>query len=128
MPDVVRWIFEEVETSETYTVEINPNEASSHRFGRELLPAPRGGGRTLAFQTARQPLDWTFSGVVRAESHHDELIEWQKKPGKVRVTDHLGRTFEVMMRAVDMIDRRPSGDNTWRFQYNFSCLLLRRIS
>ena len=126
--DVVRWKFLEVETSLEYTVEINPNKMSSYRFSREYDWARHDQARMRGVRSNRQPKDWTFGGVVRTETHHDALIEWQRKPGKVRVTDHLGRVFEVMMRSVDMIDRRPSGDNTWRFEYQFNCLLLRRIA
>ncbi len=128
--NVVRWKFKDMRTNEVYTVEINPNEMSGFRFPREIDFAPyRSSYRgVVGVKAPRRPVDWSFGGVVRSETHHDKLIDWQKRPGKVRITDHLGRVFEVMIRSLDMVDRRPAGEDTWRFRYTFSCLLLRRIS
>lgn len=123
----LRWQFQDMNTYEIYIVELNPKQASSHRLAKAFDSARHGGQRMRMTKTASQPTDWTFGGVVRSHTHHDALIDWQKRPGKVRVTDHLGRTFEVMMRSLEMTDRRPAGDNTWRFEYTFNCLLLRRI-
>lgn len=139
MPNVVRWRFKDMRTDEIYTVEINPNEMGSYGFSRVIDFALHSRddshhsestrqARVLGVKAPRQPVDWTFGGVVRSETHHDKLIDWQKRPGKVRVTDHLGRTFEVMMKSLDMTDRRPAGDDTWRFRYTFNCLLLRRVA
>jgi len=126
--NVVRWIFQDLETNETYQVELNPNEMSSYMFSKGFDFAHYGTGRVRGVQSRREPVDLTFGGVVRTKSHHDALIEWQQKPGKVRVTDHLGRTFEMMIRSLDMLDRRPTGTNSWRFRYTFNCLLLRRVT
>jgi hypothetical protein len=128
MTDVVRWVFQDMETNETYRVEINPNEMSGYVFPKSFNFARYGSGRLRGVQGRREPLDLTFGGVVRTKTHHDRLLEWQRKPGKVRVTDHLGRTFEMMIKSVDMIDRRPTGSTTWRFRYTFNCLLLRRVA
>lgn len=125
---VIRWRLQEMETGEAYTVEINPNQMGNYVFPKSFEFALYGGSRVRGIRSAREPMEWTFGGVVRAKTHHDALIHWEKKPGKVRITDHLGRTFEVMIRSLDMKDRRPSGDDTWRFQYTFNCLLLRRIT
>lgn len=121
--NVVRWKFLDVRTNEEHTVELNPNTASSYRFDNQFDFAGNRGVRGR-----RNPVEWTFGGVVRKQGHHDSLIDWQRHPGKVRVTDHLGRTFEVMIRSLDMRDRRPAGDDTWRFEYTFNCLLLRRVA
>lgn len=128
MPEaVVRWIFEEVETGATYTVEINPNEMESWLYSKDISWSKHG-SRMAGIEARRGPVAETFSGIVRSKSHHDALIAWQKKPGKLRITDHLGRVFEVMAEAVDMIDRRPTGANAWRFHYTFRCQVLRRIA
>lgn len=124
----VRWQFEDMLTSEVYTVELNPKEADTFRFAKSFEFSLEGGDRVRSMRQPRQPISWNFGGVVRSETHHDALISWQKRPGKVRVTDHLGRTFEVMMQGLDLQDRRPAGNDTWRFRYTFSCLILRRIA
>lgn len=125
---VVRWQLEEVETDEVVTLELNPNEMASYTFPREFEFAKNDDSRMRAVKARRAPLSWSFGGVVRTQAHHDLLVEWQQKPGKVRVTDHLGRTFEVMMSSLDMRDRRATLANSWRFTYTFNCLLLRRIA
>ena len=130
--NVVRWQFRDMRNDDTYTVEINPNTMAGYRFGRDIGFAPyhhdSSYSGVVGVKRPRQPVDWSFGGVVRSKTHHDKLIDWQKRPGKLRITDHLGRTFEVMVRSLQMLDRRPTGDNTWRFEYSFNCLLLRRIA
>jgi hypothetical protein len=126
--DVVRWKFQDVLTNEVYTVEINPNQMGGYVLPKRFEFATYGGARVRGVRSPAQPLEWTFGGVVRTETHHDSLIDWQRRSGKVRITDHLGRTFEAMIRSLDMKDRKPAGDDTWRFEYTFNCLLLRRIT
>lgn len=127
---VVRWIFQEVSTGTTHTVEINPNKASSPMLPKTLTFSSRldSAGRIAGVSEKVRPKDWTFEGVIFTQTHHDALIEWAKKPGKVRITDHLGRTFEVMMQKIQVTDRRPTPLNDWRFTYSFACLVLRRIA
>lgn len=126
--NVVRWKLQSLETGEIYTVEINPNQASSYIFAKSFEFAKHDDARMRGVQASRAPQDWSFGGVVRSKSYHDALIGWERRPGKIRVTDHLGRTFEVMVRSLDLLDRRPSGDDTWRFTYTFNFLMLRRIT
>jgi hypothetical protein len=126
--DVVRWRLQDMLTNEVHTVELNPNQMGGYLFPKSYDFAVYGGGRMRGVRAPSTPVEWTFGGVVRTESHHDSLITWERKPGKVRVYDHLGRTFEVMIRSLDMRDRRPSSGSTWRFEYTFNCLLLRRIT
>lgn len=126
--DVVRWKLQDMLTNEVHTVELNPNEMGGYLFPKSFEFGVFGGGRVRGMRAPRQPLEWTFGGVVRTETHHDSLINWHDRAGKVQVTDHLGRTFEVMIRSLEMKDRRPAGNDTWRFQYVFNCLLLRRTA
>lgn len=126
--DVKRWKFQDMETGEVHTVELNPNQMSGYLREKSYDFASYNATRVRGVRSNPKPVDLSFGGVVRQESHHDSLIGWQRRPGKVRVTDHLDRTFEVMISSLEMVDRRPAGDNTWRFRYTFSCLLLRRIA
>ena len=125
---VLRWVFQDVDSGERYTVEINPNQMSGYHLEKSFDWASHAGGRMRGVKADATPKEYSFGGVVRRKSHHDALVGWQKHPGKVRVYDHLGRTFEVMIKSLDMTDRRPVGDDTWRFQYTFNCLLLRRLT
>lgn len=137
--NVVRWQLKDMRTDEVHTVEINPNEMGSYlhdkafdfapyRLHSPRSSAPRRSARVVGVRAPRQPVDWTFGGIVFTKSHHDALMDWYDRPGKVRVTDHLGRTFEVMMRSLEMLDRRQTPSNAWKFKYTFNCLLLRRVA
>lgn len=128
----VRWTFTEVETSEEYTVPINPDAMTSpysdrtfqHAGGTRLL-----GGRWLtSVRTPDAAKEWEFSGPIRTQAHHDDLETWSKKPGLIHVSDHLGRVFEVMFTAFEPTDRKPTGQTPWRLRYVMKALVLRRVT
>lgn len=125
---VVRWILEDPLLDETYEMHLNPNEATNFRKSKALEHAVGLQGRVSSKAAPPRPVDWEFGGVIRTEAHHDELIRWQKKPNKLRVTDHVGRTFEIMLRAIEIKDRTPTPTTPWRFTYTMRTMLLRRIS
>jgi hypothetical protein len=66
--------------------------------------------------------------VIRTKAHHDDLETWSKKPGKIHVADHLGRSFEVMILSFEPTDRKPTPSTPWRMRYTMKTLLLRRLS
>lgn len=129
MTNVVRWTFQDLSTNEVHTVELNPNQMTGLTFSRQFQSWGRlADGRAVGTMTNREPAQFQFGGVVRQKEHHDSLIDWQKRPGRVRVTDHLGRVFDVMIRSLDLTDRTLTANNRWRFRYQFNCLLLRRVA
>lgn len=132
----VRWVLTHVETGDSWTMPINPNSMSSPHQDRQLATAygtkavagVGGGERIRTFRTPSPAKEWTFGGVIRTKEHYDALEEWAKKSGKVRITDHLGRTFEVLIQSFQPEDRKPMATVTWRLTYQMSTLLLRRVS
>lgn len=127
-----RWTFYEVATGQSYTVPINPDSMTSP-FGdtRSHTVAHTGtptGPRTATRMNRTPARDWEFSGPIRTREHHDALETWAKKPGKVHITDHLGRTFVVMFRSFEATDRKPTPTVPWRLRYTMKTLLLRRLS
>lgn len=131
MTAVLRWRLRDVETGDTWTMPINPNQMSSPTRGRNISTVygtRKGPHRLRSFQTPTDAAEWTFGGVIRTEQHYLDLVEWAKKDRKVRITDHLGRTFEVLMEALDAVDRRPTPAAPWRMTYTMKTLLLRRIA
>lgn len=126
-----RWVLTEVSTGATWTMPINPDQMSSPHQDRAINTAfgtRKGHDRLRTFVTPSPAKEWSWGGVIRTKAHYDALEEWAKKPGKVRVTDHLGRTFEVMIQAFQPEDRDPTARVTWRLRYQMSTLLLRRVS
>lgn len=126
-----RWTFVEVDTGLAYEMPINPDSMSSPHQDRQLTTSY--GARTLTgrlrtFEHPTPAKDWEFAGVIRTQEMYDALVTWSKVPGKVHVTDHLGRTFEVLFDSFEATDRRPTGTNKWRMRYSMKALLLRRVS
>jgi len=127
---VVRWQLEEMATSTVHTVEVNPNQMSGYLPDKSFTFSSRvdAAGRVAGVRGKTRPAGFTFEGVIFTETHHDALLEWAGKAGKIRITDHLGRVFEVMTQGVKLVERKPTPLRAWRFTYVFDCMLLRRIS
>lgn len=126
-----RWTFTEVATTATYTVPINPDAMSSPTQERQASTAfgiSGGRVRPRTLMSPPQAKEWEFSGAIRTQEHHDALLEWSRKDGLVRVTDHLGRVFEVMFTSFQPTERQPTRSTPWRLRYTMKALLLRRIS
>lgn len=126
-----RWVLTEVTSGATWTMPINPDSMSSPHQDKAVTTAfgtKKGHDRLRTFITPSPAKEWTWGGVIRTKAHYDGLEEWAKKSGKVRVTDHLGRTFEVVMQRFAPEDRPPTAKVAWRLRYEMTVLLLRRVS
>lgn len=122
-----------------YYLDINPNRMGSPNIAKNFDHArsarqPKdtisiaGMARTRSFKRPSPPATWEFGGVILTQAQHDVLLEWSKRDGKVNITDHLGRTFEVMMQQFDPVERRPTALKQWRFDYTMRVLLLRQLA
>lgn len=125
---VIRWILHDPRGPESYTMHINPNQASSPRKVKQLSHGIRLDGAATTFQAPPAPQEWSFGGVIRTKEHHDELLRWSRKKGPLRVTDHLGQTFEIMIRDFETAERRKTALTPWRLTYTMQTLVLRRIA
>lgn len=134
MSVVVRWTFQDLVTGESWEVPINPNTAGSPFSVKPITTAQaaslEGGGihRTRMFQAPSVPQPWEFGGVIRTQAHHDELLRWAEKSNEVRISDHLGRTFEVIINQFEAIDRRPTQNLPWRMTFTMRVLVLGRVA
>lgn len=128
----MRWVLAEAaDPSVTWTMPINPDQMSSPHQDRSISTSygiRHGINRIRSFVSPTPAKEWTWGGVIRTQEHYDALLEWTKKSGKVRVTDHLDRTFEVFIQAFEPEDRKPTPATPWRGRYTITTLLLRRIS
>ena len=127
----VRWKFEDRETDEIVYLPINPREMSSPTIGRQMQYAwgsSAGRERIRAIDLGvQQPTTWTFTGVILTKSHYDLLLEWADRLHVLRVTDHLDRTFEIIIQKFDPIERLPTATRSWRADYTMECLLLKEL-
>lgn len=131
---VIRWVFEDTETSESVRLPLNPKEMSSPFPARELAfawtaHAEQGIGRARIFDRTRStPVEWSFGGVILYKSHYDLLLDWAQRMNLLRVTDHLGRTFEIIIQSLDVRERqRTMATQEWRADYTMTCLLLKEV-
>lgn len=127
----VRWTLTEKATGETWTMPLNPNSMTGLPQLKQFTTAgwsPQGSNRLRTFQapTSAERLEW--SGVILTDSHHQDLRTWSAKPGVIVVTDHLQRSFEVIIQAF-VPDQKPGhhpGDP--KRTYKITTLFLRRLS
>lgn len=132
---VVRWRFEDTETDESIILPLNPNQMSSPYQGRALSFAwggfvGEGIGRPRVWgATQPSPVELTFGGVLLTKSHQDLLLDWIKRLHVLRVTDHLGRTFEMILQKLEITERqRSAAAKEWKADYSMTALLLKEIT
>lgn len=114
-----RWVFEDTVNPETYTVPINPNEMTSPHKTHVTIAAPVSpvDGRIRATRNFPLPREWSFSGVIREQTHHDALLAWVAKPYPIFITDHLERTWYVLLTEFAPVERRTNIKAPDRYTY-----------
>lgn len=124
----VRWIFTDTATAETATVVINPNAMESPTTARQFEWGFSIDGQLRGAETGpAQPAEWSFSGVILTKNHYDMLLAWSQRDEVLHVTDHLARTFEVLITKYDPVERLPTRARPWRADYAMTCLLMKEI-
>lgn len=125
-----RWTFYDAETDETYTVPINP-DAMTSPFGERGMRFARshvsGDTRIRTFVDPPPQVNWEFSGPIRTKAHHDALDAWAQKTVPIEITDHLGRTFRVVISSFEPTDRKPTRTVTWRLRYVMKTIVLEEL-
>lgn len=128
---ITRWLFDDLDGNQAL-VPVNPNQMSSPTIARNLsfaFGSMWGINRIRMKDSAPQrPTEWTFEGVLFTPEHYDLLLEWAGKLMLLRVTDHLGRTFEMVIQKFDPIERLPTATKSWRADYTMTCLLLKEVT
>jgi hypothetical protein len=113
---VTRWVFHDPVALESWTVPFNPNKMSSpyRKKAQDLTPASPIDGR-IRVTEVDQPVEWSFSGMIRTQAHYDELLRWRDKANPVTITDHLGRTFTILLTNFAPEDVRSSNPTKWSY-------------
>jgi hypothetical protein len=127
----MRWSIEDVATGETFRFQHNPKAMGSvaqpHRT--TSLRASPIDGKIRAQRQPDGPFPWQFSGKVRTALEYKHLVDWCGRQNRVRITDHLGRTHEVLMQAFEATPVERSGNgNPWLFAYTVKAIYYRRIA
>lgn len=128
---VTRWIFHELASAQRITLPRNPDQAASPlpqrhiRWARGVSSASGMGAR--GFAEMPQTTKWQFGGSISTQAHHDLLVDWCQRPGLIWVTDHLGRTFEVLFTGIEITERGVTPASKARFRYVAKAELLREV-
>lgn len=129
---ITRWRLEDRKTGESVTLPYNPNKMDSPYIGKTFnsfgTGSTWGAERLRLIQTPTPAKDWSFGGVILAKAHYDLLLAWQVRRANVRVTDHLGRSFSVIISKFDPIERLPTATKPWRADYTMNCLILEELT
>lgn len=127
----LRWILTEEATDESWNMPINPNKMDALPRAKQLThayPSRNNQDRWRTFKSPPTPKTISWSGRIRTQAHYEALDEWGKKPGVVIVTDHLNRTWRVMMIAFRP-DRKAGRRTTdYRMGYTMQVQWLERVS
>lgn len=126
---VVRWEFEDPQTLDTYTFEVNPREGGTPRYTRsfDTQKAVAPDGQAILFEGRRSLSTSSISGVILTETEFLAMLEWFNKPYPVLLTDDLGRQFEIAITAFSPTRRRAYG-RPWKHDYSIDYTILTEIT
>lgn len=128
---VVRWILEDPGAVETIRLPINPNKMDAPDRPRNMTWAwgtAWGQERMRGIDVPGPATEWSWGGVLLTESHYLLLLDWAGRLVRLNLTDHLGRSFEVVIRKFDPVERLPTRRSAWRADYTMTCLLLKELT
>lgn len=96
---VVRWIFFDPGTSETYVFAVNPSEGGTQGYKKTFTyqntSAPDG--KTLIFQGRPAVGTLEFKGTIFQQVELDTFVAWWQKQNQITLTDDLGRIFYIVI-------------------------------
>lgn len=123
---VVRWVFEDPETLDEYTFEVNPSEGGSPNFEKKVTEIPTVVGDPLIFEGARPLQKMQFQGVILTEEHYNAMVEWFNKAYPLIVTDDLGRSFRIYITTFSPT-RQRAVHYPWKHSYTVNYILLEEL-
>jgi hypothetical protein len=120
VPPNYRWLFQDPEANlPDYRVPINPNKMSTPYPPKNVDTLYGINGRNRTRYQASSTHEWSFSGVIREQDHHDKLLEFARCQNDITITDHLGRVWSVMPVRFVPDEKRPSARKPYKFTYEF---------
>lgn len=130
-----RWLFQEISAAGTivdsYNVPINPITMDAFPLERRLQtawPAKNVQDRMRSFATPQPSPTWSFGGSIRTQAHYDALREWARKDNVVRVTDHMNRSFELILSQFKPDRKAGKRRGDYRMKYQMTAQFLRRLT
>jgi len=122
---VVRWVFSDPVTLESYEFEINPSEGGSPTYKKTInfLNTAAPDGRTLAFEGRRAAQQGSFKGTILTEEHYNAMVDWFEKRNQIIMTDDLGRSQMIYITDFEPT-RVRAVQHPWKHTFNVSYFVL----
>lgn len=115
---VVKWRFAEVWGEQFWHMPVNPNEGGSPTIEKEMNALSNAGPYLGAIlQEGRTSVPkLSFSGVILAQDHYEDLERWHLKRVLLDLDDDLGRTFRGVLVSFSP-QRTRRAFNPWYHTY-----------
>lgn len=122
---VVRWTLYDPVLSETWTMQVNPNDGGTPDNAKTVnytnTAAPDGKALVYEGRDAVQALDWT--GIILTQEHYDTYIHWFAKRRQVLLTNDLGiQTWIYLTKFTPK--RKRAVQAPWKHEYTVSAIVL----
>ncbi len=125
MADVVRWIFYDAGTDETYVFPVNPSSGGSPAYKKTFTfqntSAPDG--KTLVFQGRPETQTLDFDGTLFEQVELDAFVTWWQKQNQINLTDDLGRQYSIVIQEFSP-KRVRAALHPWKHTYSCKALIV----
>ncbi len=121
----VAWVFYDPFEDESYSWEVNPNDADSPSYMKNVFYSSSAApdGKIIMMEGKDEPSRVSFSGVTLTEAQYDEMIRWFNKRNQLELTDDLGRTMSIYITSFAP-KRVRSTNYPWRHTYSVEAVVL----
>lgn len=122
---VVRWIFYDPGTSETYVFAINPSSGGSPGYKKNFTFANTAApdGKTLVFEGRDEVQNLEFDGVIFEQVELDAFVLWWQKRNQITITDDLGRIFSIIIQEFTP-KRERAVHHPWKHSYSCKAIIV----
>lgn len=122
---VVRWVFEDPNTLDSYTLAINPSDGGAPAYQKTITyqntAAPDG--KVITFEGRDAPRKLTFSGTLLSEAEYNAFVEWWDRRYQIQVTDDLGREFSLIIESFAP-HRVRARSHPWKHTYEITATIV----
>lgn len=122
---VKKWVFQDPASTDYYHFIYNP-DAMTSPFGPKNISYQATtaiDGQKLIFEGQQAPVQWQFSGFVRASGEYDAFVSWAAKRNRIWITDHYHRAWLCYLTQFAPVPRRSVGV-PWSHTYTMSALIV----
>jgi hypothetical protein len=122
---LVRWKFEDTETADEYTFEVNPSEGGSKQYDKRMTfqTTTASDGKTLVFEGQPEIKTLSFSGTILTQAQYDQMIFWFQKKNPILITDDLGRETLIYIKTFRP-ERQRAIHYPWKHSYSVEAIVL----